>query len=100
AEAGIETIVLEAEEPGSGAKGVSGGLIAPDFARNGLASAVRLHGRECAERLARLVGGSGAFTFELIERYGIECDCQAQGFASPGSTESELRAMSADAETW
>jgi glycine/D-amino acid oxidase-like deaminating enzyme len=97
---GVETLVLEAEGPGSGATGVSGGILAPDFTRDGIAKAVRLHGRERGERLARMVGNSAAYTRELISRHEIDCDFQGAGFVSPGETAGEIEALQADAKAW
>jgi glycine/D-amino acid oxidase-like deaminating enzyme len=97
---GIETLVLEAAQPGSGASGVSGGILAPEFARGGIAKARALYGREPGERLARLVGSSAAFTFDLIREHEIECDLQTGGFVSPGRSGGEIEALRSDGEEW
>lgn len=99
-ELSIETVVVEAERPGDGATGASGGIVAPDFSRGGIAKARAQHGEEEGRRLARLVGDSAAFTFDLIRRYRIECDPQAEGFVSPGRSASEVAALRADAREW
>lgn len=99
-ELGVETIVLEAAQPGSGATGASGGIVAPEFARGGIAKAREVYGREQGERLARLVGRSAAFAFDLIRRHGIACDLQAGGFVSPGRSIGEVEALRADGEEW
>lgn len=97
---GIETIVLEAEQPDSAATGASGGILAPDFARNGIARAVRLYGKARAERLACLIGDSATFTFDLISRFRIECDARQTGFVSPGQSTREIDMLQSDGETW
>jgi glycine/D-amino acid oxidase-like deaminating enzyme len=97
---GVETLVLEAESPGSGATGVSGGILAPDFSRDGIAKAVGLHGRERGERLARMVGNSAAYTRELISRHEIDCDFQGPGFVSPGQTVRDIEALQSDGKVW
>ena len=99
-ERGIDAVVLEAGRPGDGATGVSGGILAPEFPRDGIAKARRLHGREHGDRLARLVGESTACTFALIDRYRIACDTQRNGFVSPGRTAGEFDALRADGEAW
>ena len=99
-ERGVAALVLEAGQPGSAATGASGGILAPDFARDGIARAMRRYGRTRGERLARLVGNSAAFTFDLIARYGIDCDGQQSGFLSPAATAGELDALRADYRAW
>lgn len=99
-ELGIETIVLEAELPGSAATGASGGLLAPEFARGGIAKACKLYGRKHGERLARLVGRSAAFAFDVIRHHAIECELQANGFVSPGRSAGEVAALRADEREW
>jgi glycine/D-amino acid oxidase-like deaminating enzyme len=100
AELGIETLVLEAEYPASAATGASGGILAPDFARDGIAKAGKLYGAERGERLARMVGKSATYTCDLIARLSIDCQVQQRGFVSPGQTPREVEAMRADARDW
>lgn len=97
---GIEAVVLEADRPGSGATGASGGILAPEFARGGIAKACALYGAEDGKRLARLVGKSAAFVFDLIRCHEIDCDAQTGGFVSPGRTAGELEALRVDAAEW
>lgn len=86
AEAGVETVVVEAAQPGGGATGQSGGLVAPDFIRHSPASISEQLGHDAGERLTRFVGGSARQCFELVERLGIECDHRQDGFWSPSHT--------------
>jgi glycine/D-amino acid oxidase-like deaminating enzyme len=83
AEAGVDVLLLEAGELGSGATGQSGGLIAPNFVRHTPASIVRDLGRSAGERMTRLVGDSAQLCFDLIARHGIECDARQDGFYTP-----------------
>ncbi|HKR35305.1 MAG TPA: FAD-dependent oxidoreductase [Steroidobacteraceae bacterium] len=99
-QSGIETIVLEASQPGSGASGVSAGILAPEFSRGGIAKACALYGREAGERLARLVGKSTAFVFDLIREHEIACDLQTRGFVSPGRSPQEVEALRSDGAEW
>jgi glycine/D-amino acid oxidase-like deaminating enzyme len=99
-QSGMETMVLEAAQPGSGASGVSGGILAPEFARGGIAKACALYGREAGERLARLVGQSAAFVFDLVREHEIACDLQTGGFVSPGRSVREIEALRSDGEEW
>jgi glycine/D-amino acid oxidase-like deaminating enzyme len=83
AEAGVETVLLEAGQPGDGATGWSGGLIAPDYIRHTPETIGRVVGRAKAEKLTRMVGGSGRGVFDLIARHAIDCEAREDGFYAP-----------------
>ena len=97
---GIDTLVLEASQPGSGASGVSAGILAPEFTRGGIAKACALYGREAGERLARLVGKSAAFVFDLVREHELACDLQTRGFVSPGRSAQEVEGLRSDGAEW
>jgi len=99
-EHGTDTLVLEAESPGSAATGASGGILAPEFVRDGIAKACRLHGQEKGERLARMVGKSATFTFDLISRYRIACDADQRGFLSPARSDRDMDSLRTDGRAW
>ncbi|MGC8102552.1 L-pipecolate oxidase [Metapseudomonas otitidis] len=77
-EAGRRVCVLEAHEAGHGGSGRNVGLvnaglwIPPDDIVAGLGEAV-------GERLNRTLGGAPAQVFEVIERYGIDCQLRREG---------------------
>ncbi|PCI46468.1 MAG: hypothetical protein COB49_08335 [Alphaproteobacteria bacterium] len=83
AEAGCSVAVIEAGEPGCGATGKSGGLLAPDFVRHNPGEVEHILGSEWGERLVRMVGSSTGQCFELIEKHRISCDARQEGFWSP-----------------
>ncbi|WP_093067478.1 FAD-binding oxidoreductase [Sphingomonas sp. OV641] len=83
AEAGVQTVLLEAGQPGDGATGWSGGLIAPDYIRHTPETVGRVLGRAKAEKLTRMVGGSARGVFDLIARHGLECEAREDGFYAP-----------------
>jgi glycine/D-amino acid oxidase-like deaminating enzyme len=87
AEAGIDVVVIEAGQPGSGATGQSGGLVAPDYIRHSPETIGKTIGRRAGERLTRFLGESAQYCFDLIDRHGIECDSRQDGFWSPAHTE-------------
>lgn len=99
-EHGIDTLILEAESPGSAATGASGGILAPEFVRDGIAKACRLHGKQQGERLAQMIGESADFTFDLISRYQITCDVQQRGFLSPARSAREIDSLRTDGNAW
>ncbi len=83
AEAGVNTVLLEAGQVGDGATGWSGGLIAPDYIRHTPETIGRVVGRAKAEKLTRMVGRSGRGVFELVARHAIDCEAKQDGFYAP-----------------
>lgn len=83
AERGIAVVLLEAGEMGDGATGQSGGLIAPDYIRHTPETVRPLFGHTAAERLTRMIGNSGQFVFDLIDRFSIDCEARQDGFYTP-----------------
>lgn len=86
AEAGVDVVLLEAEQPGSAATGQSGGLVAPDYIRHSPETIGATLGRAAGERLTELVGKSAQHTFDLIARHGLDCDAHQDGFYTPAHT--------------
>lgn len=100
AEEGVHVTLLEAEQPGSGATGQSGGLVAPDFIRHTPSSIEQLLGGEDGERLARFIGGSAQLCFDLVERHAINCDARQDGFWSPAHSDGLAQRQRAIAAEW
>jgi glycine/D-amino acid oxidase-like deaminating enzyme len=86
AAAGADVVLLEAETPGFGATGNSGGLIAPNFVGLTPERAEQQFGPEAGRRLTRLVGKSAQRLFDLIAELGIDCDARQDGFWTPAHT--------------
>ncbi|WP_414901497.1 NAD(P)/FAD-dependent oxidoreductase [Sphingomonas flavalba] len=86
-ERGLRVALVEAGQPGDGATGQSGGLVAPDYIRHSPETARALFGAEAGERLTGMIGGSGRHVFDLIDRLGIACDARRDGFYTPAHTE-------------
>ncbi len=83
AETGCSVAVIEAKEPGSGATGKSGGLIAPDFINHDPDEIERNFGKEWGGRLIKLVGSAAGQCFDLISALSISCDAKRDGFWTP-----------------
>ncbi len=100
AEAGISVVVLEAEQPGDGATGASGGLLAPDFISHTPRTIIAQFGEEAGKRLIDLVGGSARLCFDLIERHAIDCAAVNKGFFCPAHTEKYADTLQKKAAEW
>ena len=100
AEAGAETVLLEAREPGFGAAGRNNGQVIPAYARHNPDDIVRLYGTERGERMNALVGGSADLVFDLIRRHGIDCDAVQQGWLQPAHAPGRMATVRAKYEQW
>ncbi len=85
AEAGVEVTLLDIgqDDERACASHASGGLVAPQLIRGNPASLCAEFADGVGERYVRLVAGSGAYTFALIERHGLLCDASPRGFVVP-----------------
>lgn len=100
AEAGIDTVLIEAGEPGDQATGWSGGLVAPDYIRHTPETIGAVLGRQRGERMTRMIGGSARAVFDLIARHGIECDARQDGFFTPAHSETLAQNQRSYANQW
>ena len=99
AEAGVDALVLEAEEPGFGASGRNGGQVIPGL-KYDPDELVAMFGRERGERLAGIVGDAADFAFGLIERHGIRCAPVRKGWIQGVHAPSKLDATRRRVEQW
>lgn len=83
ADPAVRLVLLEAEEPGSGASGRNNGQVIPTLTRPDPEELVARLGPERGERFVALVRDSAAFTFDLIRRLAIPCDAVQEGWIQP-----------------
>lgn len=100
AEAGVDTVLVEAGQPGDGATGWSGGLVAPDYIRHTPETIGSILGHKQGERVTRMIGGSARAVFNLIERHGIQCDARKDGFYTPAHSEALANSQRGYANQW
>lgn len=95
ATAGLDVVLLESRQPGFGASGLNTGFVVPSLKTSlGPDEVTRALGPDHAERLLRLVAGSGRAVFDLVERHGIACGAVQKGWLQPAhcrSAEQMLR---------
>ncbi|MCY4463844.1 MAG: FAD-dependent oxidoreductase [Albidovulum sp.] len=92
-EAGVKTVVMEANAPGHGASGRNSGFVVPAFVSAlGPGRVRQLLGDDRAEQLCRLAANSGNAVFNLIREKRIECDAEQSGWLQPahGSASADL----------
>ncbi|MFS2198817.1 MULTISPECIES: NAD(P)/FAD-dependent oxidoreductase [unclassified Pseudomonas] len=96
---GANVCVLDAAEPGWGASGRNGGQVIPGL-KHDPDDLLRMFGGELAEALIDVVGNAADEVFELIDRYGIECDATRKGWIQPGVSATAMRNIESRAEQW
>lgn len=82
AAAGRTVLVVEAGDIGWGASGRSGGQVIPGI-KYDPDDLIKMFGQDAGKRAAANFGSTAAKVFELIDRYGIECDDTRSGWAQP-----------------
>jgi glycine/D-amino acid oxidase-like deaminating enzyme len=75
AEAGVDTLVVDAEAPGWGASGRNGGQIIPGL-KHDPGELEAMFGRERGERIWRFAGAAADGVFDLINRHGLDCNAR------------------------
>lgn len=97
--AGVDTIVLEAAEPGWGASGRNGGQVIPALSLDRDDLVLRF-GAERGDRLFSFGAAAADFTFALIERYGIACDATRTGWLQLAHGLSPMARLERRADAW
>lgn len=99
AERGARVVVLEAEHPGWGASGRNGGQVIPGL-KEDPDTIVRLFGSEVGSRMVRFSGSAPDVVFDLIERFGIDCDAERAGWLQPAHDEASLALLERRVGQW
>jgi glycine/D-amino acid oxidase-like deaminating enzyme len=100
AEAGVETLVLEAQHPGFGASGRNHGQVVPSYSKHTPEEVVARFGTEKGEALNQWVQDSCNLVFGLIRKHGIDCDAVQNGWLMPAHTEERLAVVRARHDQW
>lgn len=100
AEKGVDVVLVEAGQPGDGATGQSGGLVAPDYIRHSPESVQSTFGEDAGGRLTRMIGSSARQVFDLIDRLRIDCDARQDGFYTPSHTDALAEQQRSYVQQW
>lgn len=99
AEKGVDTVVLEANEPGWGASGRNGGQVNPGLKWDP-DTVVRDFGPDLGERMVALSGNAPNVVFDLIQRHQISCGALQSGTLRSAITARGAKDVRASAEQW
>ena len=100
AEAGSDVVVLDARGVGMGASGRSGGQVNPMLPVARPEQLRQAVGAEKFEQLAETSLSSADEVFELVRRYGIECDARQKGWLRVDHCASARETARKAAEAW
>lgn len=98
-EAGADTVLLEAAEPGWGASGRNGGQVIPGLKLDPDELVAR-YGPERGERLAAFAGGAADLVFDLVEQHGIECNAARTGWIQAVHARTRMVLAEGRVEQW
>jgi len=87
---GLDTVVLEAAEPGWGASGRNNGQVIPTLSRVDPQDVVARHG-DAGERLVHLIRDSASILFDLVRAEGIDAEAEQTGWIQPVHTPGRMR---------
>jgi glycine/D-amino acid oxidase-like deaminating enzyme len=99
AEAGVEAIVLEANEPGYGASGRNGGQVNPGLKWEP-DDLVESFGPELGGRMAAMGAGAPDLVFSLVEKHGIDCEAHRGGTLRVAVNDGSEASVRRSAEQW
>ena len=99
AASGASVVVLDAGEPGWGASGRNGGQVIPGLKWDP-DELVAMLGAEAGEQLARVAGAAPDTVFDLVERYGIDCEARRCGWIQPTFAEADNALAARRVEQW
>jgi glycine/D-amino acid oxidase-like deaminating enzyme len=99
AEAGVDTVVIDAHEPGWGASGRNGGQVNPGL-KHDPDDVEREFGPDLGRRMVAFAGSAPQAVFDLIERYRIDCEARQSGTIRAAIAKSSLAEVRAAAEQW
>ena len=97
AEQGIDTIVLEAQEPGWGASGNNGGQLNPGLKLDP-DTIEAAFGADLGRRMIAFAYNTPTFTLDLIRRLGIACEARQNGTLRAAFHEANAAAVEKTAE--
>ncbi|MGK6317266.1 NAD(P)/FAD-dependent oxidoreductase [Neorhizobium sp. DT-125] len=97
---GRRVVVLEAARVGYGASGRANGQVISALTRHGPDAIRKIWPRERGERFIQLVRGAADRLYDLVDRYGIDCDARRNGWLQPAHTPGRAKRVAGLAAQW
>ncbi len=99
AERGVAVRLCEAEQPGWGASGRSGGQVIPEL-KHDPDDLVAMFGADLGARVVEFAGGVADLVFGLAAKHDIPCHPVRQGWIQPAHNSAALALVRRRAEMW
>jgi len=99
AQQGVDTVLLEANEPGWGASGRNGGQVNPGL-KHDPDTVLRDFGPDLGARMVALSGDAPDVVFRLVEQYQIDCGALQSGTLRSAITAKGAAEVAASADQW
>jgi glycine/D-amino acid oxidase-like deaminating enzyme len=98
-DAGVDVVVVEAQEPGWGASGRNNGQVIPTLSRADPEALVKQHG-EAGERFVGLIRDSASILFDLVRSHGLDCEAEQTGWIQPAHTPGRMKVAERRVREW
>ncbi|ODN71243.1 NAD(P)/FAD-dependent oxidoreductase [Methylobrevis pamukkalensis] len=99
-EAGLKVAVLERDYIGSGASGRNNGLVLSHHSKATTGEVEGVLGQTRGAAYNGLVAGAPGVVFDLVDRYGIDCDLVREGWIQPAHSEKTTARARAFHDGW
>jgi glycine/D-amino acid oxidase-like deaminating enzyme len=99
AKAGVDAVVIEAQEPGWGASGRNNGQVIPTLSRADPDALMKQHG-EAGARFADLIRDSASILFDLAREHGMKCEAEQTGWIQPVHTPGRMKIAERRVREW
>ncbi|MFI0847735.1 NAD(P)/FAD-dependent oxidoreductase [Mesorhizobium sp. IMUNJ 23232] len=98
-ELGLQAVVLEAEDAGFGGSGRNGGQVIPGL-KYDPEELLRMFGEPHGARLVEFAGKAAERTFDVIERYRMDCEAERSGWLQPAVDDATIETVTRRAKAW
>jgi glycine/D-amino acid oxidase-like deaminating enzyme len=99
AERGIACVVLEARDVGSGGSGRAFGQVVP-YSKHSESHLLAHFGEAVGHRIMDATAAGPDYVYDLVRRYGIECDASQKGLLFAANSAAGERALAKRAAFW
>lgn len=99
AEQGLKPCVLEAHALAWGASGRNGGQVIPGI-KHDPEEILKRYGQDLGGPLLEMVAGAADTVFDVISRYGIQCDAVRKGWVQPAHSSRALAVVQDRGRQW
>ncbi|WP_159710558.1 NAD(P)/FAD-dependent oxidoreductase, partial [Geminicoccus flavidas] len=100
AEQGVRVVVLEAKEVGFGCSGRNAGHCTPTFHFYSIPTVRKMLGPVYGERLVERQTNGANLTFDIIRRYGIDCEAVQNGYLMVAHAPSRVKMLEEKQRTY